>query len=88
MAILVSKYETDIPWYDWGAANGSANFAAGLTKNQLKAVVLQLTIVVGSRRRRILTTPEYATFSSVSARKWESSQGVDPTLMGTIVPSI
>ncbi|PMD43788.1 glycoside hydrolase family 29 protein [Hyaloscypha variabilis F] len=83
MEILAYKYETDIMWCDCGAANGTADFAAKWF-NEAASQGRQVTmnnrcgIVAGAD----FDTPEYTTFSSISERKWESNQGMDPYSYG------
>jgi alpha-L-fucosidase len=82
MEILAYNYETDIMWCDCGAANGTADFAANWF-NKASSEGRQITI---NNRCGISSsdfdTPEYTTFSSVSERKWESNQGMDPYSYG------
>ncbi|CZR55944.1 uncharacterized protein PAC_05832 [Phialocephala subalpina] len=83
MEILAYDYETDIMWCDCGAANNTAEFAAAWF-NQAESQGREVTmnnrcgIVAGAD----FDTPEYSTFSSVSERKWESNQGLDPYSYG------
>lgn len=53
-------------WYNWAAAND-------------KQVVMNNRCGIPESD---FDTPEYTTFSSVSARKWESNQGMDPFSYG------
>jgi alpha-L-fucosidase len=82
MEILAYKYETDILWCDCGAANGTAEFAAAWFN---KASSDGRQIAINNRcgiSSSDFDTPEYTTFSSVSERKWESNQGMDPFSYG------
>ncbi|KAF4541935.1 Tissue alpha-l-fucosidase [Lasiodiplodia theobromae] len=77
--ILAYDYETEIMWCDCGAANGSAAFAAAWFNRYPSATMnSRCGIAQGSD----FDTPEYTTFSSVSPRKWESNQGMDPYSYG------
>ncbi|TVY68953.1 Plasma alpha-L-fucosidase [Lachnellula suecica] len=82
MEILAYNYETDIMWCDCGAANGTAEFAAAWF-NHAASQGREITI---NNRCGITAsdfdTPEYSTFSTVSQRKWESNQGMDPYSYG------
>lgn len=76
MNTLAYKYNTDIMWCDCGAANGSARFASAwynYAKKQDRQVTMNSRC--GIPQGSDFDTPEYATFSSVSERKWESNQG-------------
>lgn len=81
--ILAYDYETDIMWCDCGAANGSATFASEWFN---KAAAAGRAVTMNSRcgisQGSDFDTPEYTTFSSVSPRKWESNQGMDPYSYG------
>lgn len=83
MEMLAYDYETDIMWCDCGAANGSAEFASAWFN---KATAAGREVTMNSRcgipEGSDFDTPEYATFSSVSERKWESNQGMDPYSYG------
>ncbi|KAI9740399.1 MAG: hypothetical protein M1834_004979 [Cirrosporium novae-zelandiae] len=83
MNILAYNYSTEIMWCDCGAANGSASFAAAWynaarSENREVTMNSRCGIPEGSD----FDTPEYATFSSISPRKWESNQGMDPKSYG------
>lgn len=77
--ILAYDYETEIMWCDCGAANGSAAFAAAWF-NRFPAATMNSRC--GIAQGSDFDTPEYTTFSSVSPRKWESNQGMDPYSYG------
>ncbi|KAL1388381.1 putative alpha-L-fucosidase [Phyllosticta capitalensis] len=81
--ILAYEYETEIMWCDCGAANGSAYFMSRWF-NEANARGRQITINdrCGIVQGSDYGTPEYLTFSSVSARKWESNRGMDPYSYG------
>ncbi|CZS97905.1 uncharacterized protein RAG0_06780 [Rhynchosporium agropyri] len=83
MEILAYDYETDIMWCDCGASNGTAEFAAkwfnhAASKGRQVTMNNRCGIPAGAD----FDTPEYTTFSSVSERKWESNQGLDPYSYG------
>lgn len=76
MRILATDYETDIMWCDIGAANATALFAAewwGATRAANRQVTMNSRC--GVAQAADFDTPEYATFSSAQARKWESNMG-------------
>ncbi|KAI2634443.1 glycoside hydrolase family 29 protein [Xylaria nigripes] len=83
MQILARDYETDIIWCDVGAANITAEFAAGWW-NETRAANRQVTINsrCGIPQAADFDTPEYATFASAQSRKWESNMGMDPFSYG------
>ncbi|TVY19356.1 Plasma alpha-L-fucosidase [Lachnellula arida] len=83
MELLAYEYETEIMWCDCGAANGSAEFASAWF-NRASAAGREVTMNsrCGIPGGNDFDTPEYATFSSVSERKWESNQGMDPYSYG------
>ncbi|KAL2069316.1 hypothetical protein VTL71DRAFT_15654 [Oculimacula yallundae] len=83
MEILAYDYDTDIMWCDCGAANGTAEFAAEWF-NRASSQGRQVTMNsrCGIAAGADFDTPEYTTFSSVSERKWESNQGMDPYSYG------
>ncbi|KAI8624155.1 glycoside hydrolase family 29 protein [Xylariaceae sp. FL1651] len=83
MRALASDYETDIMWCDIGAANTTAVFAAEWW-SATRAANRQVTINsrCGLAQAADFDTPEYATFSSAQARKWESNMGMDPYSYG------
>ncbi|KAL3418009.1 glycoside hydrolase family 29 protein [Phlyctema vagabunda] len=83
MEMLAYEYETEIMWCDCGAANGSAQFASEWF-NRASASGREVTMNsrCGIPEGSDFDTPEYATFSSVSERKWESNQGMDPYSYG------
>lgn len=83
MDILAYTYETDIMWCDTGGANGTAEFAARWF-NSARAQNRQVTINsrCGLAHVNDFDTPEYATFATPQARKWESNQGMDPYSYG------
>jgi hypothetical protein len=70
------------PFVSCGGANGTAEFAAAWF-NHAASQGRQVTI---NNRCGITAsdfdTPEYTTFSSVSERKWESNEGMDPYSYG------
>lgn len=83
MEALAYKYGSDIMWCDAGAANDTARFAARWF-NWARSQGRQVTINdrCGSPWAADFDTPEYATFSTVQRRKWESNQGMDPYSYG------
>lgn len=83
MEILAYNYETEIMWCDCGAANGTAEFASAwfnTARDQGREITINSRC--GIPQGSDFDTPEYATFSSVSPRKWESNQGMDPKSYG------
>lgn len=83
METLAYTYETEIMWCDAGASNASAEFASKWY-NWASAHGRQVTMNsrCGIGQGSDFDTPEYTTFSSVSPRKWESNQGMDPYSYG------
>lgn len=69
--------------FSCGAANGTAEFAAAWF-NTASSQGRQVTMNnrCGIPESADFDTPEYSTFSSVSHRKWESNQGMDPYSYG------
>ncbi|KAH6684291.1 putative alpha-L-fucosidase [Halenospora varia] len=83
MELLAYEYETEIMWCDCGAANGSAEFAsAWFNRASAQGREVTMNSRCGIPEGSDFDTPEYATFSSVSERKWESNQGMDPYSYG------
>lgn len=83
MEMLAYDYSTEIMWCDCGAANGSAEFAsAWFNKASAEGREVTMNSRCGIPQGSDFDTPEYATFSSVSERKWESNQGMDPYSYG------
>ncbi|KAI5201057.1 glycoside hydrolase family 29 protein [Aureobasidium subglaciale EXF-2481] len=83
MEILAYNYSTDIMWCDCGAANGTADFAASwwnTARSQNRQVTMNSRC--GLAHTADFDTPEYTTFSTAQARKWESNQGMDPYSYG------
>lgn len=70
-------------WCDIGAANVTAGFAASWF-NAARAEGRQVAVNsrCGVAQAADFDTPEYATFSSAQARKWESNMGMDPYSYG------
>lgn len=84
MEILAYNYSTEIMWCDCGnAENGTPQFAADWW-NKARAQNRQVTMNsrCGFAHTTDFDTPEYKTFSTVQARKWESNQGMDPFSYG------
>lgn len=81
--ILASTYSTEIMWCDAGAANATAAFAAAWF-NAARAAGREVAINdrCGIAQGSDFDTPEYATFSGVAPRKWESNRGMDPYSYG------
>lgn len=82
MEQLAYNYETDIMWCDCGASNGTAEWAAkwyNYAASQGRQVTMNSRCGIAQSD---FDTPEYTTFSSVSERKWESNQGMDPYSYG------
>ncbi|KAI1147919.1 alpha-L-fucosidase [Nemania diffusa] len=83
MRILATAYETDIMWCDIGAANATAAFAAAWWESTRAADrQVALNSRCGLAQAADFDTPEYATFATAQARKWESSMGMDPYSYG------
>ncbi|KAI0189044.1 glycoside hydrolase family 29 protein [Astrocystis sublimbata] len=83
MRTLANDYAADIMWCDIGAANATAVFAAewwNATRAQGRQVAVNSRC--GLAQAADFDTPEYATFSSAQARKWESNMGMDPFSYG------
>ncbi|RDW68604.1 putative alpha-L-fucosidase [Coleophoma crateriformis] len=80
---ILTAMGSEIMWCDCGAANGSAEFASKWF-NQARAEGREVTMNsrCGIPEGSDFDTPEYATFSSVSERKWESNEGMDPYSYG------
>lgn len=83
MEILAYDYDTEIMWCDCGAANGTAKFAAAWFNHAVsQGREVTMNNRCGIAAPADFDTPEYTTFSSVSERKWESNQGMDPFSYG------
>ncbi|KAI0542526.1 alpha-L-fucosidase [Xylaria digitata] len=83
MKILADDYEIDIMWCDIGAANVTAEFVAewwNVTRAAGRQVIINSRC--GVAQAADFDTPEYATFASAQARKWESNMGMDPYSYG------
>ena len=83
MQILASDYDTEIMWCDIGAANATAQFASEwfrTTRGTNRQVAINSRC--GVAQAADFDTPEYATFASAQARKWESNMGMDPYSYG------
>ncbi|KAI1338160.1 glycoside hydrolase family 29 protein [Xylariaceae sp. FL0016] len=74
---------TDIMWCDIGGPNITAPFAASWW-NEAREQNRQVTANsrCGVAQAADFDTPEYATFSSPQARKWETNRGMDPYSYG------
>ncbi|KAG8817644.1 hypothetical protein FRC17_011134 [Serendipita sp. 399] len=77
MKILAEKYETDIMWCDIGGPNRTIEFASkwyndGIQQNR------QVTMNNRCGVAPDFDTPEYARFSSIQTRAWETNEGIDP----------
>ncbi|CAJ2508536.1 Uu.00g135620.m01.CDS01 [Anthostomella pinea] len=83
METLAYEYDIDIMWCDIGGPNITAPFAARWW-NETRAKDRQVAINsrCGLAQAADFDTPEYATFSSAQARKWESNRGMDPYSYG------
>ncbi|KAJ9319051.1 CAZyme family GH29 [Paecilomyces variotii] len=71
-------------WCDYGAANGTASFAANWW-NKARGEYRQVTINSRCGIPQALIdfdTPQYTTFSSAQRRKWETNEGMDPFSCG------
>ncbi|CAG7850065.1 Alpha-L-fucosidase; AltName: Full=Alpha-L-fucoside fucohydrolase; Flags: Precursor [Serendipita indica DSM 11827] len=81
MKILAEKYETDIMWCDIGGPNRTAEFAAEWY-NQAAKQNRQVTMNNRCGIAPDFDTPEYARFSSIQTRTWETNEGIDPFSYG------
>ncbi|KIM24235.1 glycoside hydrolase family 29 protein [Serendipita vermifera MAFF 305830] len=81
MRLLADRYETDIMWCDIGGPNKSAEVAAEWYNNATKAG-RQVTMNNRCGIAPDFDTPEYARFSSIQTRSWETSEGIDPYCYG------
>jgi alpha-L-fucosidase len=82
MKILAYQYKTDIMWCDCGVANGTAEFVADWwneARNDNRQVSLNSRCGIAEGD---FDTPEYQTFASPQAHKWESNRGMDPYSYG------
>ncbi|KAF8604399.1 glycoside hydrolase [Ceratobasidium sp. AG-I] len=77
MKTLAHDYETEIMWCDIGGPNKTLEFAAEWYNSATKA---GREVTMNNRCGAIpdFDTPEYAKFSSIQERKWETSEGIDP----------
>lgn len=83
MNILADDYGVDIMWCDIGAANVTTEFASkwwNAARKDNKQVAINSRC--GLAQAADFDTPEYAIFSSVQGRKWESNLGMDPYSYG------
>ncbi|KII95420.1 glycoside hydrolase family 29 protein [Plicaturopsis crispa FD-325 SS-3] len=81
MLTLAEKYGSEIMWCDIGGPNKMLDFSAAYYNNAL-AKGLQVTVNNRCGAVPDFDTPEYATYSSVQTRKWETSEGMDPYSYG------
>ncbi|KAI1498455.1 glycoside hydrolase family 29 protein [Biscogniauxia marginata] len=83
METLARDYDTDIMWCDIGGPNATAPFAARWW-NEARAQGRQVAVNsrCGLAQAADFDTPEYATYASAQARKWESNRGMDPYSYG------
>ncbi|KAI1082579.1 glycoside hydrolase family 29 protein [Whalleya microplaca] len=83
METLAYKYGTDIMWCDCGASNTTAPFASAwwnAARAQNREVAINSRC--GLAHAADFDTPEYLSFASAQARKWESNRGMDPYSYG------
>ncbi|KAG8840554.1 hypothetical protein FRC20_005557, partial [Serendipita sp. 405] len=81
MKILAEKYETDIMWCDIGGPNRTIEFASQWYNDAIK----QNRQVAMNNRCGVapdFDTPEYARFSSIQTKAWETNEGIDPYSYG------
>ncbi|KIM24230.1 glycoside hydrolase family 29 protein [Serendipita vermifera MAFF 305830] len=81
MRTLAEQYETDIMWCDIGGPNRTAEFAAKWY-NDARSQGRQVTMNNRCGIAPDFDTPEYARFSSVQTRSWETNEGIDPYSYG------
>ncbi|KAG8743767.1 hypothetical protein FRC10_011487 [Ceratobasidium sp. 414] len=81
MKTLAQTYETEIMWCDIGGPNKTLEFAAEWYNAAAQA---GREVTMNNRCGAIpdFDTPEYAKFSSIQERKWETSEGIDPVCYG------
>ncbi|KAG9016112.1 hypothetical protein FRB93_011586 [Tulasnella sp. JGI-2019a] len=81
MKMLAYNYETEIMWCDIGGPNLTREFAEDwypFAESQGRQVVMNNRC--GDLPQ--FDTPEYSKFSSIQTVKWETSEGIDPTVYG------
>ncbi|PVF93523.1 glycoside hydrolase [Serendipita vermifera] len=81
METLAEKYGTDIMWCDIGGPNRTFEFAAKWY-NDARQAGRQVTMNNRCGAAPDFDTPEYARFSSVQTRSWETNEGIDPWSYG------
>jgi alpha-L-fucosidase len=81
MLILAEQYDTEIMWCDIGGPNKTLEFAPRFY-NHAMAQGRQVTMNDRCGVAADHDTPEYATFGSIQTRKWETSEGMDPSSYG------
>ncbi|KAF9222359.1 glycoside hydrolase family 29 protein [Gyrodon lividus] len=81
MLSLALDYGTEIMWCDIGGPNKTLEFAAQFYNN---AVQNGYQVTMNDRCGTVpdFDTPEYVTFASLSTRRWETSEGMDPFSYG------
>ncbi|KIJ11300.1 glycoside hydrolase family 29 protein [Paxillus involutus ATCC 200175] len=81
MLSLALDYGTEIMWCDIGGPNKTLEFAAEFYNN---AAQNGYQVTMNDRCGAVpdFDTPEYATFASLSTRRWETSEGMDPYSYG------
>ncbi|KAG2032284.1 glycoside hydrolase family 29 protein [Suillus americanus] len=81
MLSLARDYGTEIMWCDIGGPNKTLDFAAQFYN---KAMQDGYQVTMNDRCGAVpdFDTPEYTTFGSLSTRRWETSEGMDPNSYG------
>ncbi|KAG2074837.1 glycoside hydrolase [Suillus decipiens] len=81
MLSLVLDYDTEIMWCDIGGPNKTLGFAAQFYN---KAMQDGYQVTMNDRCGAVpdFDTPKYGTFGSLSTRRWETSEGMDPNSYG------
>ncbi|KAJ8591044.1 glycoside hydrolase family 29 protein [Rhizopogon salebrosus TDB-379] len=81
MLSLAQDYGTEIMWCDIGGPNKTLEFAAQFYNTAMQNGY-QVTMNDRCGAVPDFDTPEYATFGSLSTRRWETSEGMDPFSYG------
>ncbi|KAH7883390.1 glycoside hydrolase family 29 protein [Phlebopus sp. FC_14] len=81
MLSLALDYDSEIMWCDIGGPNKTPEFAAQFYNHAMENGY-QVTMNDRCGAVPDFDTPEYATFGSLSTRRWETSEGMDPNSYG------
>ncbi|KAH0828992.1 glycoside hydrolase family 29 protein [Lanmaoa asiatica] len=81
MLSLALDYGTEIMWCDIGGPNNTLEFAAQYYNNAMEN---GYQVIMNDRCGAVpdFDTPEYALFGSLSTRRWETNEGMDPFSYG------